>query len=101
MDVYAVEPVVYELQKRIFGRIVVAVKEALVLAFKLVLRLSDSLVDERFRGSCRQSKTQPFGFVFLRYGILVADHKIQHPSLFLNASRDVLTQFICHISIPP
>lgn len=60
VDVYTVEPVVYELQKRIFGRIVVAVKEALVLAFKLVLRLSDSLVDERFRGAGRQSKPQPF-----------------------------------------
>lgn len=61
----------------------------MILAFKLVLRLSDSLVDERFRGAGRQSKPQPFGFVFLCYGILVADHKIQHPSLFLNASRDV------------
>ena len=51
VDVYAVEPVVEKRQKRIFGRIVVAVKEALVLAFKFVLRFSDSLVDERFRGS--------------------------------------------------
>ena len=101
VDVYAVEPVVEKRQKRIFGRIVVAVKEALVLAFKLVLRLSDSLVYERFRGACRRSKPQPFGFVFLCYGILVADHQIQHPSLFLNASRDIFTQFICHISIPP
>ena len=43
-----VEPVVEKRQKRIFGRVIVAVKKSSVLVFKLDLGIALCLVDHRF-----------------------------------------------------
>ena len=96
-----VEPVVEEFQKRILRRVVVAVEEALVLRLEFILCLSLGFVDDRLWGAYGYAHTYPFDFVFLRDGVFVADHQIQHTALFLNAARDIFVEFLCHISLPP
>ena len=96
-----VEPVIKEFQKRILCGIVIAVEITLVLRFEFILRLSLGFVDDGLGRARRHAHAYPFGFVFLRDGVLVADHQIQHAALFLNAARDVFIKFLCHISLPP
>ena len=101
MDVNLVKPIVEEVQKRIFFRVVITFEEASVFAFELVLRFSFSLADNRLRSTYRKPQSHPFCIALLSDRVLIADHQIELASLFLNAAGDVFCVSVCHINLPP